>query len=407
MRSRLILFSMLMLVCIGLSSWAHGQKESTCTPNPLHLPCNQANPGVGGCEDLDCCRLVCAEFNALCCEDLPLGWIQQCADFAIEIGCPTCSSEPPPDRGVSLYAQLDLNDLGGASSYQLMQIEQVMVGYTGSDFLVLCPQAIQLRMRSPLQNQMQNAKLWAWDATGANPILLVDFDHSVPNLCTGARVLVTTPCFDGLTYAASDFTMTNLVPESYGMGGSITFENNLGTQVLWRLSWGTYSGDTTGATTNDADGEFAPPWPGLLPGYYYHSFDGDQALPEMMNDPEVSGEYYFDREKIRELIKKCKPPKKDVAGFKTWAEFNPQHLYAGGADTAEGIGEDVTGSVSGVEFVVADSRDRAISYIENQEFDFIICDLMIPPSSGSLDLAIAYGLLVYEKAKTLAPGMPV
>lgn len=148
-------------------SSARADAAATCTPNPLHLPCSQANPGVGGCEDLDCCRLVCAEFNPLCCEDLPLGWIQQCADFALEIGC-ACVSVPPPDPGGSLDARLALDDPGGAASFQLMQIEQVMVGAIKGDIIDPSAQAIQLRMRAPFQNQMQNAKLWARDATGAN-----------------------------------------------------------------------------------------------------------------------------------------------------------------------------------------------------------------------------------------------
>ena len=46
----------------------------------------------------------------------PAGWLQPCADFAIEIGCATCTSEPPLDPGVSLYAQLDLAALGTGAS---------------------------------------------------------------------------------------------------------------------------------------------------------------------------------------------------------------------------------------------------------------------------------------------------
>ncbi len=54
----------------------------------------------------------------------------------------------------------------------------------------------------------------------------------------------------------------------------MTFENNLGTLIFWRLSWGgdSYTGDTTGSIINDPDGEFGPPWPGPLPS------DGVQAL---------------------------------------------------------------------------------------------------------------------------------
>lgn len=61
---------------------------------------------------------------------------------------------------------------------------------------------------------------------------------------------------------------------------------------------------------------------------------------EMMNDPGKSGDYYFDREKVRVALEKAKDPIKDSAGFKTWAIFDARHRYGLGADTAEGIGAD-------------------------------------------------------------------
>ena len=79
---------LLVPAAMGLSSRASDQEATTCTPNPLHGPCYQANPGVGGCEDLDCCRLVCSEFNPVCCQDVPLGWIQLCADQAVQLCYP-------------------------------------------------------------------------------------------------------------------------------------------------------------------------------------------------------------------------------------------------------------------------------------------------------------------------------
>ena len=50
---------------------------------PGTIDCFLANPGVLGCEDLSCCEVVCADIP-LCCE-LPLGWIQGCADIAIDL----------------------------------------------------------------------------------------------------------------------------------------------------------------------------------------------------------------------------------------------------------------------------------------------------------------------------------
>lgn len=61
---------------------------------------------------------------------------------------------------------------------------------------------------------------------------------------------------------------------------------------------------------------------------------------EMMNDPGQSGDYYFDRERIRQLLEKVRDPIKNVAGWKTWGKFDAKHRYAGGADTATGIGGD-------------------------------------------------------------------
>lgn len=65
---------------------------------------------------------------------------------------------------------------------------------------------------------------------------------------------------------------------------------------------------------------------------------------EMLNDPGKSGDYYFDRDKVRRAMEKAMDPKKEVAGFKTWAVFNPTHRYGAGADTAEGIGADSNAS---------------------------------------------------------------
>jgi hypothetical protein len=130
-------------------------------------------------------------------------------------------------------------------------------------------QAVQLRMRSPFQNQMSGAKLWVHDAAGQNPVLLIDFTTNVAIGATGARVLVASASFSASTNppAVPDYVLTNPIPASYLAAGSITFENNLGTTVYWRLSWGgaSYTGDTTGALTNDDDGDFGPPWSGALP----------------------------------------------------------------------------------------------------------------------------------------------
>lgn len=71
------------------------------------------------------------------------------------------------------------------------------------------------------------------------------------------------------------------------------------------------------------------------------NMDGKRVFEtEMLNDPGQSGDYFFDRDRIRELITKARDPIKNVAGWKTWAKFDAKHRYAGGADTSSGIGGD-------------------------------------------------------------------
>ena len=73
---------------------------------------------------------------------------------------------------------------------------------------------------------------------------------------------------------------------------------------------------------------------------------------------------------------------------------------------ANGIIEDIANRVQGIEFIQADSRDVAVDLLEAQEFDLLICDLLIPPQSGGLDQDIHHGLFVYEHARAESPGMP-
>ena len=54
--------------------------------NPQLLPCNEENPGVPGCEDPACCKIVCTEFNPLCCV-MAIGWVGQCVEAAVDLGC--------------------------------------------------------------------------------------------------------------------------------------------------------------------------------------------------------------------------------------------------------------------------------------------------------------------------------
>ena len=151
-----------------------------------------------------------------------------------------------------------------SASFHFMQIEQVIGSVNGDP----TAQAIQLRMRSGFQNQMQLSRLRVVDATGNNPIMIIDMTTSVPNSAAGSRVLITSPNFANYTSpaAAPDFVMTNLIPESYLAAGSLLFESDTGI-IYWRLSWGGagYTGSNTGSTTNDANGNFGPPFASALP----------------------------------------------------------------------------------------------------------------------------------------------
>jgi hypothetical protein len=170
------------------------------------------------------------------------------------------------------------------ATFHFMQIERVIGGVNGDT----TAQAVQLRMRSALQNLMQFSQVKAWDAAGANPVLIVDMQQSVPNGQTGDRVLIATASFVSATSpnADPDFFMTNRIPDSYLAAGSLTFEDDFGT-ILWRLSWGgaSYTGSNTGGFDNDADGNFGPPFAGALPSTSTQAlnFSGTASAPSTTN----------------------------------------------------------------------------------------------------------------------------
>jgi len=149
-------------------------------------------------------------------------------------------------------------------SFHIMQIEQVIAGVNGDT----SAQAIQFRMRTGFQNQVQNGKFIVRDAAGANPIVLAQASGPALNQGTGVRVLYATPSFASHTNppAVANVTMTNAIPVSYLAAGTLTFEDTFGT-IYWRLSWGgaSYTGPGTGSVTNDADGQFNPPFGSALP----------------------------------------------------------------------------------------------------------------------------------------------
>lgn len=171
-----------------------------------------------------------------------------------------------------------------AASFHLNQIEQVIAGVGGDT----TAQAIQLRMRAGGQTFLSYTRLKAYDANGANPVLLVDFTRDVPNGLMGERVLIASSGFAKYTGPAlqPDFTLTNLIPASYLAAGRLTFEDGNG-GVYWSLSFGgaAYVGSNAGAFFNDPSGDFGPPFPGPLPSSDLHAlrFTGPPENPSTSN----------------------------------------------------------------------------------------------------------------------------
>jgi hypothetical protein len=62
---------------------------------------------------------------------------------------------------------------------------------------------------------------------------------------------------------------------------------------------------------------------------------------EMLLDPVAAGSPFFDRATIERLASQCVEPREEKAGFSLWAEYNPAHRYAVGADTGKGNGKTI------------------------------------------------------------------
>jgi hypothetical protein len=185
---------------------------------------------------------------------------------------------------VTLAGALALQATAHATEH-LMQIEQIVGSVNGDT----SAQAIQLRMRANAQNFVSGGKLVVSDAAGNNPITLLDLASNVPNGATGARVLIASASFPTHTTPAAvpDFTMTNIIPESYFAAGSLIWVSDSGTTIWWRLSWGgaAYTGPNTGSTFNDDDGDFGPPFASPLTscGAYAILFRGNANAKSITN----------------------------------------------------------------------------------------------------------------------------
>lgn len=165
---------------------------------------------------------------------------------------------------LSTVAVLGLSAAASQAGFHVMQIQEIIGGVNGNT----TAQAIQLRVRGGGQIFSAGYRLRAWDATGANPILLLSIPTNIANGNVGDNILFTTTAFDslmsGVSGYAKDFTLTNAIPSSYLNGGKVTFEDS-GSTVQWAVAFGAYTGTNTGSTTNDADGIFSPNFATALP----------------------------------------------------------------------------------------------------------------------------------------------
>lgn len=181
-----------------------------------------------------------------------------------------------------------LQALPAFASFHLMQIEQVIGGVSQDEN----HQAIQLRMRIAGQNLVSLARIRAWDAAGANPVLIINFTTNVANANMGDHILIASPLFAATWGPAPDFIMTNLIPAAYLAAGKLTFEDDSGAFVYWSLAWGgaAYTGTNTGTTDNDADGQFNPPFGSALPSIFNNAlrFNGSASALSTNNAADYS-----------------------------------------------------------------------------------------------------------------------
>lgn len=162
-----------------------------------------------------------------------------------------------PRHLVSAIALALVTSAPAAASFHLMQIEQV-IGATCGD---VSQQAIQLRMRAAGQTLVAGARLYAHDAAGGNPVLLLDIASNVSAGTVGSRVLLATAAFAAANGVTPDFILAAPIPASYLAAGRLTFESDGGI-IYWSLAWGgaSYTGSNLGDLANDPDGDFGPPF---------------------------------------------------------------------------------------------------------------------------------------------------
>lgn len=89
---------------------------------------------------------------------------------------------------------------------------------------------------------------------------------------------------------------------------------------------------------------------------------------EMLNNPEASGDLFFERERVdRDIARaKARPPLKSVGGLDIHEEYQAAYRYAFGGDTSKGVGRDACASV-GIRFAPSALKPAKVvaTYISN------------------------------------------
>ncbi len=73
---------------------------------------------------------------------------------------------------------------------------------------------------------------------------------------------------------------------------------------------------------------------------------------------------------------------------------------------SEALNRRLSRSKPSIEISVTRSRSSAVDALRRYEFDFIVCDLKLPPNDGGLDANVEHGFEVHSVAKDVCPGTP-
>jgi hypothetical protein len=68
--------------------------------------------------------------------------------------------------------------------------------------------------------------------------------------------------------------------------------------------------------------------------------DSEDWEGEYLCDPTISGDKFFDIERVAKDLEQATPPDREVAGVRYWGSYQPHHAYAIGEDLSDGVGKD-------------------------------------------------------------------